>query len=106
VASERERELQLKRERLLVRSAELRWAMGRQAQALATPLAIADQVQAGVGWLRRNPEWPLGALVVLVVLRPQRALRWAGRAWWSWRLWRKAARLWTVLAAAPPRQGT
>lgn len=101
MASERERELQLKRERLLVRSAELRLAVGRQAQALQTPLAIADQVRAGVGWLRRNPEWPLGALVVLVVLRPRRALRWASRAWWSWRLWRKAARLWTVLAASP-----
>lgn len=102
MASDRARELQLKRERLLVRSAELRVAVARQSQVLRTPLAVADQVRAGVGWLRRNPEWPLGALVVLVVLRPGRALRWAGRAWWGWRVWRRAARLW-ALFAAPPR---
>ena len=104
MAADRARELQLKRERLRVRSAELRLAVQRESQVLQLPLAVADQVVAGARWLRRNPEWPLGALVVLVVLRPRRALRWAGRAWWGWRLWRKASRLWAVVAA-PPRPG-
>lgn len=101
MASDRARELQLKRERLLVRGAELRLAVARQARALEAPLAIADQVRAGADWLRRHPEWPLGALVVLVVLRPRRALRWVGSAWWGWRMWRRAARVWALLAASP-----
>lgn len=101
----RARELQLKRERLRVRSAELRLAVRRESQVLELPLAVADRVVAGARWLRRNPQWPLGALAVLVVLRPRRALRWAARAWWGWRLWRRAGRLWAVLAA-PPRAGS
>lgn len=105
MAADRARELQLKRERLLVRSAELRFAVARQSQVLRMPLAVADQAVAGARWLRCNPQWPLGALVVLIVLRPRRALRWAGRAWWGWRTWRRAARLWSSLTA-PPNPGT
>jgi len=87
----------LRRERLLLRSAALRVQLARDAQGLATPLAIADTVGDAARWLWRHPEWPLGALVMLVVLRPRRAWRWASRGWWAWRLWQRGRRL--LLAA-------
>lgn len=102
MASERARELTLRRERLRVRSAELRLRAGLEAQVLAPPLALADQVRAGVQWLREHPEWPLGALVVFAVLKPRRVFRLARRAWWGWRLWRRAERL-VALFTAPRR---
>jgi hypothetical protein len=74
----------LRRRRLLVRSAELRITIAGQSEVLKAPLALADQARAGLRWLYRHPEWPVGALVVLAVVRPQRTLRWVGRLWWAW----------------------
>jgi len=83
----------LRREQLLVRSTVLRLQLAREAQVLEAPLAIADKVHLGLRWLWQHPEWPVAGLVVLVVLRPRRAWRWATRAWWAWRLWRRSGRL-------------
>jgi YqjK-like protein len=85
-------ELQLRRERLRMRSAELRLTIADRSQAFAPPLALADQAQAGVRWLRAHPEWPLGTLALLLVMRPRRVLRWGGRLWMGWRLWRRGQR--------------
>lgn len=98
---QRRRELQLRRELLRLRSAELRLSLHLHARALETPLAIADEVRAGVRWLRDHPEWPLGALATLLLLRPRRVWRWGGRLWWGWRLWHRAQRL--LRAVAAPR---
>jgi hypothetical protein len=78
---------------LLLRSSELRTQMTRDTAVLQAPLALADQVRTGWAWLRAHPEWPLGAVVVLAVLRPRRALRWGSRLWWAWRSWRRVQRL-------------
>jgi YqjK-like protein len=43
-----------------------------------------------VHWLRQHPEWPLGALAVLVLLRPARVVRWSVSLLWDWQLWRRA----------------
>lgn len=98
---QRRRELQLRRELLRLRSAELRLSLHLHARALETPLAIADEARAGARWLREHPEWPLGALATLLVLRPRRVLRWGGRLWWGWRMWHRAQRL--LRAVAAPR---
>jgi hypothetical protein len=90
--------LRLRRERLLIRNAELRQQLARQAQDLAAPLALADRSLDGLRWLRQHPEWPLGALTVWIVFRPRRAWRWAARAWWLWRTARQLQRLWTRVA--------
>lgn len=79
-----------RQQQLLIRSAELRVMLAQQAQVLQTPLAVADQVRTGVRWLRQNPQWPLGAAVVLALKRPRRALGWASRLWWSWRVYLRA----------------
>lgn len=93
-------ELVLRQQRLLARSAELRLTLTSQGQVFKTPLALVDQAQAVLQWLYRNPQWPLGALVALVVLRPRRAILWGGRLWWSWKMLRRAQK-WI---AAVPRQ--
>ena len=60
--ADRYRELELERERLLARSAQLRVELSAQSSVLRTPLTVADKVHAGALWLRHHPEWPLGAL--------------------------------------------
>lgn len=88
----RDDELAAHQQRLLIRSAELRVTLVHQAQGLQGPLALADQAVSGAQWLRNHPQWPLGALLALAVLRPRRALAWATRLWWGWGLYRKASR--------------
>jgi len=90
----------LRLEQLLIRSTALRLQLAQQVQMLAGPLTIADSLCSGLHWLRRHPEWPLGGLALLALLRPRRAWRWASRVWWGWRLWRRGSR-W--LAAARDR---
>lgn len=83
-------ELVLRQQRLLVRSARLRLTLADQARVFKRPLTVADQAQASLRWLYRNPRWPLGALLVLFVLRPRRAILWGGRLWWAWRTFKRA----------------
>ncbi|MDP1655048.1 MAG: YqjK-like family protein [Hylemonella sp.] len=85
-----EMELAARKQQLLIRSAELRVTLAHQSQTLQGPLAWADQAVSGTRWLRNHPQWPLGALLLLAVLRPRRALAWAGRLWWGWGLYQRA----------------
>lgn len=82
-------DLLMRQQRLLARSSQLRLTLGKQAQVLVAPLALADRVRHGVQWLYRNPHWPMGALLALAVLRPRRALTWGGRMWWVWRMYQR-----------------
>jgi len=82
--------LLLRRQSLQLRSAELRLRVERDVMRLAPSLALADRGVAGLHWLREHPEWPIGAAVVVVLLKPRRALRWGMRLWWSWRTARRA----------------
>jgi YqjK-like protein len=79
-----------RQQQLLLRSAELRVTLTHQARALQTPLAMADQVQAGVQWLRQHPIWPLVTLALLALKRPRRILRWGNRLMWGWGLYQRA----------------
>lgn len=69
---------------LLARSSLLRAELGLHAAELQRPLALADGVRDGWHWLRTHPQWPAGAVVVLALLRPRRALRWGLRLWAAW----------------------
>ena len=91
--------LALRRELLLARSRALRQQLAREGQALEAPLAIADQARQGLRWLWQHPEWPIAGLVLLTLLRPRRAWRWASRGWWAWRLWQRTGRLLVAAAA-------
>lgn len=87
------------KQRLLLRSAELRVEMQHEARALQAPLAVADQAVAVVQWLRARPLVPLGALVSLTVLRPRRVLRWTSRLWWGWGMVRQV-RAWLLASSS------
>lgn len=78
-------ELALHQQRLVTRSANLRHAMGVHAAPLQKPLAVVDQAWWATQWLVRHPEWPLGALLLVALLRPKRVLIWGTRLWWGWR---------------------
>jgi len=89
-------ELQLRQQRLLIRSAELRLHLQGDLQRLQRPAAWIDQVRTGCNWLYQHPKWPAGMLALLLVLKPKRVLSWTGKLWWLWnsarllRRWRDA----------------
>lgn len=83
-------ELLLRQQNLLVRSAQLRLALANQAQVFRRPLAVADQARSSLQWLYRNPAWPLGALLLVFLLRPRRTILWGGRLWWTWTMFNRA----------------
>jgi hypothetical protein len=94
-------ELAARRSRLLARSARLRERLGVELEEFRAPLGVVDRLGAGWRWLRTNPQWPLAAVVVLAVVRPRRALRWAARGLWLWRV----ARPWWGIVRAATRSG-
>lgn len=76
--------LLLRRQQLLLRSSELRVELAQQALIFRRPLALADKAQSSMLWLYRNPVWSLGALTILIALRPRRILTWGGGLWYAW----------------------
>jgi hypothetical protein len=76
-------------QRLLMRSVALRNNLTDQAQVFKRPLAVADQARAALQWLYRNPQWPLGSLVVVAVLKPRRAIIWSSRFLLAWRSFKR-----------------
>ena len=94
--AERE-ELLRRRERLLLRSQTLRRDWAQQVQVLRAPLGVVDQARAATQWLVRHPEWPLGAVVLVVLLRPGRVLRWGSYALQGYGIYRRVQRV-----VAPP----
>lgn len=78
-----------RQQQLLVRSAQLRLSLADQTEVLRRPLAAVDAAQSGLQWLYRNPQWPLAALTLVVLLRPQRAMVWGSRLWWGWKTFKR-----------------
>jgi len=79
----------MRQRRLLIRSSELRIVLTDQTQVLIKPLAIIDQVRSGLQWLRRNPKWPLGAILLLTIVKPRKSLVWGGRLLWAWNTYKR-----------------
>ena len=94
-------EVLLRRERLSQRSGQLRVAWAQQVQVLRAPLGLADQARSAAQWLLQHPEWPLGAVALIVVLRPGRALRWASYAWQGYGLYQRVQRVVNRAPRAP-----
>ncbi len=79
----------LQQQQLLVRSERLRNTISDQTQVFKRPFAIIDIVLASVNWLKQHPKWPLGAVVVLVVLRPRKSILWGSRLWGAWKTYKR-----------------
>lgn len=91
--SERLAELALKKQRLLVRSADLRDRMGMHAQGLVPVFVAVDRLREAGAAARRHPEWVAAGIIVLVVVRPRFAWRWVQRGIVGWRIWKGARKL-------------
>lgn len=86
-------ELIQRQQQLLTRSAELRAAIRVESGQLEKPLAVIDKARQSIHWLTQHPEWPLGAGVALLILKPRRALAWTGRIWWAWKTVKRVKKL-------------
>ena len=91
--SDRLTALAQKKQRLLVRSADLRDRMGTHAEGLAPLFRAADRLREAGAVLRRHPEWVVGAVVLVVVARPRFVWRWAQRGFVGWRMWKSVRQL-------------
>ena len=87
-------ELALQRERLLMRSQQLRAQAVDQAAGLQPAFSVVDRVQDAWFWLRGHPEIVGGAALGLAILRPRRAFRLGLKVWSLWRV----AQRWRVVA--------
>lgn len=85
---EHEREIARRRDALVARSAGLRRDLVADAEVLRTPLWLADKVWTAWRWLKANPDAVAAGVVVVAIVQPRRAWRFARLAWRGWRTWR------------------
>lgn len=81
----------LEKQRLQFASAEQRDQLTRYGAGLAPVFEAADRVQDATRWVRRHPEVAVGALALMIAVRPgvRRFLwRWSKRGFVVWKLWR------------------
>jgi hypothetical protein len=78
-----------RQQELLLRSTQLRLTLAQQTQVFRKPLAIADR---GCELIQVLANKPLGGALLLLALRPRRALAWGARLWWAYRSYRQARR--------------
>jgi len=81
-------EIRARRAHLMARAAVERERISVQLHAWEAPLVLVDKSIAAARYVRRNPQWIVAAVVLLVVLRPRRALAWARNGLIAWRAWR------------------
>lgn len=93
-------ELLVRHQRLRARSAELRSTFSDQVQVFKRPLGLADKGVLGLQWLYRRPQWSLAAILILIVMKPRRAIAWGGRLWWVWKT-TKQMRVWVAKLTGP-----
>lgn len=84
--TERRLELALRKQQLLMQSAELRARIGLQMRPLRPVWGAADRVREAARWLQRHPSLPVAVITALLVARPRSVWRWAQRGWWLWRM--------------------
>lgn len=81
-------ELALAKQRLTLRSDDLREQFAAAAGDWKPAFSTVDRLRQGIDWLRRRPLLLVALAVALLVARPRVALSLAGRGWMVWRLLR------------------
>jgi hypothetical protein len=77
--------LALKRERLVLRSRQLRGQITAELQVVQPAMKWVDRVQDALVWLRGNPLAAAAGSLLLAVWRPKRAASFGMRAWSAWK---------------------
>lgn len=85
--SSRQLELALKRQRLEFQAAAQRRELAACMRPFMPVISAVDSVHRGIHYLKTHPEISAVAAVVVFILRPSRALRWARHGFSAWRLW-------------------
>ncbi|MFH1603989.1 MAG: YqjK family protein [Pseudomonadota bacterium] len=80
--------IETKRARLIERAAREREDVVQTLQLWSQPLGLVDQFVAGAKYVMARPPLVAAAVIVLVVLRPRRAWKWARRALGLWQGYR------------------
>lgn len=83
-------ELALRKQRLQIRSGQLRGEFAEAAVAFQPLFAAGDKLRAGAHWLRAHPEVGLAAGVALLAARPRSLLKWTRRSLFAWQGVRRA----------------
>jgi hypothetical protein len=86
--SQRLAAIEAKRARLIERAARQRGDLAQTLQSWSQPLAFADLCVGAVRYVVSRPPLVAAAALAFALLRPRRALKWAGRAWGFWRSYR------------------
>jgi CheY-like chemotaxis protein len=81
-----------RRERLVAQVAAQRTALAQNLEPWRATLALADQGVAALRYVRRRPALLVGAMLMIVVLRPKRLGRGLGLVWGAWQLGRRLLR--------------
>lgn len=69
-----------RRQALQARSAEQRRDIAADIAGLEPVFSTVDALRRAAQWLRHNPEWVVGGVAVVVVVKPKRSFRMARRA--------------------------
>lgn len=99
--TQRQQELQVRRGELLAQSRMLRERLAGETVPLQRALSLADAARDRVHWLMARPQWVAALAAIPILLRPRRALKWAVKLWWGWRVF---GRLRGVLSSLPARR--
>ena len=78
-----------RRERLVTQAAAQRVVLAQNIEPWRIPLALADQGLTALRYIKRNPEWIVGVVVLLAALRPGHVGKWLGRGWVTWQVVQK-----------------
>ncbi|MBU7573452.1 MAG: YqjK-like family protein [Hydrogenophaga sp.] len=77
--------LAMRRERLVLRSQQLRRQITTELQAVQPALTWVDRLQDALLWLRGNPLIATAGSLLLAVWRPRRAAGFGMRLWSAWK---------------------
>lgn len=77
--------LAMRRERLVLRSQQLRRQISTELQAVQPALTWVDRLQDALLWLRGNPLIATAGSLLLAVWRPRRAASFGMRLWSAWK---------------------
>lgn len=75
-----------RRERLVAQAAAQRRTLAQDIEPWRIPLALVDQGLTALRYVRSHPEWIVGVVLLLAVLRPRRVGKWLGSGWVSWQV--------------------
>jgi hypothetical protein len=98
--SDRELHLLGRREQLVARSGQLRGELTSRAERLVPQGLVTDGVQRTWQWVKTHPQWVVGGLALLLVVRPQRLLRWGGPLVAAAQLARQVLPLWARIRSS------